>query len=138
MRKPKNAGLSAQHEKTWIFDQQMFLLTSMSATRNYSSECEEAGLFVKAELEVQKSTEDFERLVSTSEVIPEKCFIPKVKTRNSTSRAPSKEIVVVDETTPPVHETTPQDSSLLLRMNAWQSRAVMSRRCICDRFTGRR
>ena len=46
-RRPVDSFYSSNHEKTWVFDDQMYLCGSMNSSTNSIEYCEEAGTFTR-------------------------------------------------------------------------------------------
>ena len=60
---------AAQHEKVWILDGELLLLTSMNATRNSVTNCEEAGVFLRTEREIQFQEAHFDSLFAGAQPV---------------------------------------------------------------------
>ena len=89
------SGLRIQHEKLWIFDEEMMLITSMNATSNSADNCEEAGSFLRDRTSVARALEHFEMQWRTSSPLEEEHFQQRgkwaPKETEETGRAGSRE-----------------------------------------------
>ena len=61
--------MSAQHEKTWVVDEKLYVCGSANGTRNSQGNCEEAVLFVKDPSIVGQALEHFHGIWETGVIL---------------------------------------------------------------------
>ena len=69
VRRPKPGMTSAQHEKTWLFDDHVFLCGSANATANSFTKCEEAVTATKSPTLIASQVAHFEEIWEDAEEV---------------------------------------------------------------------
>ena len=68
-RRPKSGMTSYQHEKTWLFDQNLLIVGSWNCSENSTEHCEEACMASKSPVLIASHTEHFDMLWRTAQEI---------------------------------------------------------------------
>jgi hypothetical protein len=77
VRRPTSGMTSAQHEKTWLFDNELLWVGSANATRNSFHKCEEASVVTKSEVLIQAQADHFDLVWEDSDEIDWKALAAK-------------------------------------------------------------
>ena len=68
-RRPKSGMMSYQHEKTWLFDQNLLIVGSWNCSENSTENCEEACVASKSPVLIASHNEHFDKLWRTAQEI---------------------------------------------------------------------
>ena len=62
MRRPRPGMTSAQHEKSWLFDEELLVVGSANATENSFTKCEEACIFTRNPDLIEIQADHFQKI----------------------------------------------------------------------------